>query len=256
MKKLFRIFIISILFLNMQMISAHSETFKLIEEKLGDLGISEEYTDNIINYINDLDLSDEEVKGILEDSKSVFSNIKDTKGYEDFTFSELVNIYGKALNIANDLNISINVDFSNKEIELIDKKSNLTLFKCDVNDAKKYYESYKEKPITSEEYNQLISYISESVDRDSNESNSYDSYLNDEIRIDEKANSNESDSEISENTNVKNTSNDSDNILNKTSTTRSKNINRTLSIIYIILFFCVIFSILLGVMFKDKEKNR
>ena len=37
--------------LNIQIIYVHSETLNLIEEKLDNVGIPKEYSDNIINYI-------------------------------------------------------------------------------------------------------------------------------------------------------------------------------------------------------------
>ena len=58
MKKIFRILIIAFLVLNISIIYVHSETLNLIEEKLDSLGIPQEYSDNIINYITNLKLSD------------------------------------------------------------------------------------------------------------------------------------------------------------------------------------------------------
>ena len=52
MKKIFKIFIVAFLFLNIPIIYVHSETLNLIEEKLESIGVPEEYGDNIINYIN------------------------------------------------------------------------------------------------------------------------------------------------------------------------------------------------------------
>ena len=139
MNKIFRIFIVSFLILNIPIIYAYSETLNLIEEKLDSVGVPEEYSNNIINYITNLKLSEEEAKSLLDDANNVLSTLKEKEDYSDFTFKELLNIYGEVLNIADSLNI--NVDLENKEVMLKDKESKLTLIKCDIDDIKRYYEN-------------------------------------------------------------------------------------------------------------------
>ncbi|WP_195963782.1 hypothetical protein, partial [Clostridium cuniculi] len=131
MKKIFRILIIAFLVLNISIIYVHSETLNLIEEKLDSVGIPEEYSDNIINYITNLKLSDEETKNLLDEANNILSRIKEKEDYSDFTLTELLNIYGEALNIADELNINLDLDLSSKEVVLKDKNSKLTLIKCD-----------------------------------------------------------------------------------------------------------------------------
>ena len=74
MKKIFRIFIVSFLMLNIQIIYVHSETLNLIEEKLDNVGIPKEYSDNIINYITNLKLSEAETKNLLDEVKQELKN--------------------------------------------------------------------------------------------------------------------------------------------------------------------------------------
>ena len=75
MKKIFKILIIVILVLNISTICVKSETLNLIEEKLDSMGISDEYSNNIINYITNLKLSDEETKKLLEKANNIFSMV-------------------------------------------------------------------------------------------------------------------------------------------------------------------------------------
>ena len=95
MKKIFRILIIVFLVLNIPIIYVHSETLNLIEEKLESVGVPEKYSDNIINYITNLKLSDEETKKLLEEANNIISRIKEKEDYSDFTLTELLNIYGE-----------------------------------------------------------------------------------------------------------------------------------------------------------------
>ena len=71
MKKIFRIFIVSFLILNISIMYVHGETLNLIEEKLENVGVPEEYSDNIINYITNLKLSEEETKNLLDEVNNI-----------------------------------------------------------------------------------------------------------------------------------------------------------------------------------------
>ena len=61
----------------------HGETLNLIEEKLENVGVPEEYSDNIINYITNLKLSEEESKNLLDEVNNVVSKLKEKEDYSD-----------------------------------------------------------------------------------------------------------------------------------------------------------------------------
>ena len=231
---------------------------KLIEEKLDSVGVPDEYSNNIINYITNLKLSTEETKNLLEDINNIFLRVKEKDDYSDFTLTELLNIYGEALNIADELNINLDLDLSSKEVVLKDKDSKLTLIKCDIDDVKRYYENYKVSPLTSQDYEELKSYIVENTiinDKNTNDSEGSNN-SNDMIKSDDYGNSDLSDDEVSKESKKSNSSdsNESNNeTLNTVSAIKSKNENRVLSIVFLVLFACVILSILFGVLF-DKEE--
>ena len=274
MKKIFRIFIVAFLVLNTQILYVHSETLNLIEEKLENIGIPDEYSDNIINYITNLKLTNEETKELLEEANNIFLRVKGKDDYSDFTFTELLNIYGEALNIADELNINLDLDLSSKEVVLKDKDSKLTLIKCDMNDFKRYYENYKESPLTSQDYEELKSYIAENTiindeNKNSSESSndfndiakSYD-YSNSDLSDDEvaedskRSNSSDlNDEEMDKNGKISDNSNSTENnseTLNTVSAIKSKNMNRVLSIVFLVLFACVVASLLIKSIFFNK----
>lgn len=258
MNRIFRIFIVAFLFLNIPIIYVHSETVNLIEEKLDSVGIPEEYSDNIINYITNLKLTDEETKELLDEANNIFFRVKEKEDYSDFTFTELLNIYGEALNIADELNINLDLDLSSKEVVLKDKDSKLTLIKCDIDDVKRYYENYKESPLTSQDYDELKSYIVENIitnDENINSSDS-DNNSNDIAEIDDYSNSGLNDDEVAEDSKRSDSSdsNDSNNeTLNTVSAIKSKNVNRVLSIIFLVLFACVVVSLLIESIFLNTK---
>lgn len=275
MKKIFRMLIIFFLTLNTQILYVHSETLNLIEDKLESIGIPDEYSDNIINYITNLKLTNEETKELLEEANNIFLRVKGKDDYSDFTFTELLNIYGEALNIAEELNINLDLDLSSKEVVLKDKDSKLTLIKCDMNDFKRYYENYTESPLTSQDYEALKSYIAENTiindeNKNSSESTSdsnniakSDDYSNSDLNdneVDEdskRSNSSDlNDEEIEKNGNVSDNSNSAENnneSLNTVSAIKSKNMNRVLSIVFLVLFACVVASLLIESIFFNRK---
>lgn len=275
MKKIFRMLIIVFLTLNTQILYVHSETLNLIEDKLESIGIPDEYSDNIINYITNLKLTNEETKELLEEANNIFLRVKGKDDYSDFTFTELLNIYGEALNIAEELNINLDLDLSSKEVVLKDKDSKLTLIKCDMNDVKRYYENYTESPLTSQDYEELKSYIAENTiindeNKNSSESTSdsnniakSDDYSNSDLNDNEvaedskRSNSSDlNDEEIEKNGNVSDNSNSAENnneSLNTVSAIKSKNMNRVLSIVFLVLFACVVASLLIESIFFNRK---
>lgn len=274
MKKIFRMLIIVFLTLNTQILYVHSETLNLIEDKLENIGIPDEYSDNIINYITNLKLTNEETKELLEEANNIFLRVKGKDDYSDFTFTELLNIYGEALNIAEELNINLDLDLSSKEVVLKDKDSKLTLIKCNMNDFKRYYENYTELPLTSQDYEELKSYIAENTiindeNKNSSESTSdsnniakSDDYSNSDLNdneVDEdskRSNSSDlNDEEIEKNGKISDNSNSTENneSLNTVSAIKSKNMNRVLSIVFLVLFACVVASLLIESIFFNRK---
>ena len=256
MNKIFRIFIVSFLILNIPIIYAYSETLNLIEEKLDSVGVPEEYSNNIIKYITNLKLSEEEAKSLLDDANNVLSTLKEKEDYSDFTFKELLNIYGEVLNIADSLNI--NVDLENKEVMLKDKESKLTLIKCDIDDVKKYYENYKKSPLTAQDYEQLKSYIAKNKIIDKGNIKNSDNNSTSISENDDYDNENLNDKEIAQNIEtdegIYNSNENNNEVLNTVSSIKRKNVNRVLSIIFLVLFACVVVSLLIESIFFNREK--
>ena len=256
MKNIFRILITVFLLLNMQVIYVHSETLNLIEEKLDSVGVPEEYIENIIRYITNLKLSDEEIKNVLEKANNIVSRIKEKEDYKDFTLTELLNIYDEALNIADELNI--NLDLSTKKVVLKDKDSKLTLIKCDIDDIKRYYKNYKESPITSKDYEELRNYILENtiINDENIKSSEANNNSNRMIESDNYDKNDLNDEEVAKNSNLSDNSNSTSNNnenLNKADAIKRENINRVFSIIFLVIFTCVVISLLIESIVFIKE---
>ena len=145
------------------------------------------------------------------------------------------------------------MDLLTKEVVLKDKESKLTLIKCNIYDVENYYENYKESPLTYGDYKELKGYIVENVIM-SNENTDVNNNYNRATEGDDYNKSNLNDKEITNNI-MDNNSYDSNNeSLNTVSAIKNKNMNRVMSIIFLVLFSCVVVSLLIdSIFFSDKN---
>ena len=167
-KRVTKVFTVSFLLINTFILPVNSENVDLFKVKLEEIGIPEEYSKNISDHMENLDISAEEFQAIMNNSSEVFSRIEEGQEISDFSLSDLVGIYSEALRVANDLDIEVKIDSNNKEVEIKDKENDEILLKCHIEDVKKYYENYKKSPLTDEEYDDLLKYIDSSDDSISN----------------------------------------------------------------------------------------
>lgn len=145
------------------------------------------------------------------------------------------------------------LNISTKEVILKDKESKLTLIKCDIDDVENYYENYKESPLTYGDYKEIKGYIVENIIM-SDENTDINNNYNRVTEGDDYNKSNLNDKEITNNI-MDNNSYDSNNeSFNTVSAIKSKNMNRVLSIIFLVLFSCVVVSLLIdSIFFRDKN---
>ena len=59
-------------------------------------------TESFVEYMNNLDISKQDIEEIVDKGKELSENIKDKTNIKDFKISELINIYKEINLIAND----------------------------------------------------------------------------------------------------------------------------------------------------------
>ena len=237
-KYIIKIFISCFLLLNILILPVHSQNINFIKGKLEEIGIPKEYSKNIYEYIENLNINEGKIKKIISDSSEIINDIKGGKSLKEFSLSQLSQIYSDALMLANELGIQVNIDSYNNKFEIKDKKSGEILLICDIKGAIKYYNNYKESPFTKEEYNELFDYINK---EEINENNEFvDDNTNDEVV------KNEYESKEDKNINVVNGTQESSRAINKSKI-------RIMSIIYLILFLCVIVSLIAKGIFVEEN---
>ena len=237
-KYIIKIFISCFLLLNILILPVNSQNINFIKGKLEEIGIPKEYSKNIYEYIENLNINEGKIKKIISDSSEIINDIKGGKSLKEFSLSQLSQIYSDALMLANELGIQVNIDSYNNKFEIKDKKSEEILLICDIKGAIKYYNNYKESPFTKEEYNELFDYINK---EEINENNEFvDDNTNDEVV------KNEYESKEDKNSNVVNGTQESSMAINKSKI-------RIMSIIYLILFLCVIVSLIAKGIFVEEN---
>ncbi|WP_368239495.1 hypothetical protein [Clostridium tertium] len=100
-------------------------------------------TESFVEYMNNLDISKQDIEEIVDKGKELSENIKDKTNIKDFKISELINIYKEINLIANDLNLNIDFSFKDGNFNLKEKNRDDIIFKGNVNNLGEYFELYK-----------------------------------------------------------------------------------------------------------------
>ena len=115
---------------------------KDVKEDLKEIGVEEEYRENIEKYLENLNISEEDINTLSEEAKEVIGTVQDKNSISDFSFSEILNLYKKTKNVAKDLNIDFDFSIANKSFTLKDKKNNKVLIEGSISDLENYYDKY------------------------------------------------------------------------------------------------------------------
>lgn len=159
MKRIIKIVMLFVFVALLPVNSVFADDNNQLEEKLTEIGLPDEYSDNIAQYIDNIDITEEEYSSILGDGKVVIELVYGKSNLRDFSISELYTVYSKISEIVTDLNLSMKVDFINKQVAILDKENNNILFKGSPNDINKYYSNYEKLAYAGEEDMDLESYI-------------------------------------------------------------------------------------------------
>lgn len=99
--------------------------------------------ENLIEYINNLDLTKDAMDNISERSQLISEDLKDKISFKDYKVTEIFKIYRNFTSIANDLDLKIDFSVKNGDFTLKDKANGSSIFKGNVNDANNYFKAIK-----------------------------------------------------------------------------------------------------------------
>lgn len=99
--------------------------------------------ENLIEYINNLDLSEEEIENISEKSKTISQDIKEKASFKDYKITEVIKIYKNFTSISNTLKLNIEFSIKNGDFILKDKTNGNSIFKGNVSEIENYFNVIK-----------------------------------------------------------------------------------------------------------------
>ena len=99
--------------------------------------------ENLIEYINNLDLTEEEVTNISEKSKSITKDIKENASFNDYKLTEIIKIYRNFTSMSKSLKLKIDFSMKNGDFNLKDKSNNNSIFKGNISKIKAYFNVIK-----------------------------------------------------------------------------------------------------------------
>lgn len=146
MRKIIKSSISLFIFINIFSINVAAGDLSYIEEALVDLGVNEDYSENIVEYLENIEISEsdfQEIENNVNDIKEVVQN-----NDEDINFLKYYTVYDNVMDIAEIMNLDLDVDLSDLSISLIDKNNDNILYEGDTDSLMQIYSNYKESNYT------------------------------------------------------------------------------------------------------------
>lgn len=183
MKKTSKILVSLFIFINIFTINIFAEDLAYIEEALIHIGIDEEYSENIVQYLEGISITESDVQKIENNINDIKSFIEDSKNEEEINFLKYYSVYDNIMDISEVLNLDLDFDINNLNIRLIDKKNNNVLFEGDINSLVQIYSNYKDG-----NYNISVETIVKEINLNIKENNSEEKLNNSENQVNNKIN--------------------------------------------------------------------
>ncbi|VYT67316.1 hypothetical protein [Clostridium tertium] len=134
-KVLIVIFVIAIILVSDKIRASASTFTNFLENNLS--------IDNLIEYINDLDISKEEIDEVVDKGREITDDVKGKENIKDYKISELLRIYKNVTAMAEGLRLDIDFSFKNGDFTLKEKSTKNPIFKGNISGIKSYFEAIK-----------------------------------------------------------------------------------------------------------------
>lgn len=146
MRKIIKSSISLFIFINIFSINVAAGDLSYIEEALVNLGVNEDYSENIVEYLENIEISEsdfQEIDNNVNDIKEVAQN-----NDEDINFLKYYTVYDNIMDIAKIMNLDLDVDLNDLSISLIDKNNDNILYEGNTDSLMQIYSNYKESNYT------------------------------------------------------------------------------------------------------------
>lgn len=191
MKKTSKILVSLFIFINIFTINIFAEDLAYIEDALINIGIGEEYSENIVQYLKDINITESKFQKIEYNINNMKDFVEKIKNEEEISFFKYYTAYKNIMNIAKMLNLDLDIDFNSLSFTLIDKKSDNILFEGDTNSLAQIYSNYKDSGYDINMAEILQDINSNNIEEEINNSEEqFDNEINNSLNIEGNTNNN------------------------------------------------------------------
>ena len=190
-KILIVVFIIAVILIGDKIRASASSFTNLLENNLS--------IDNLIEYINTLDISREEIDEVVDKGKEISDDVKGKESIKDYKITELLRIYKNVTAMAEGLRLDIDFSFKNGDFTLKEKSTKDPIFKGNISGIKSYYEAIKNNSdvlsldvFSNIDNTEVVDYFKNSIEDKLADNENTDNEINDNIKsnIEYKVNNN------------------------------------------------------------------
>ena len=119
-----------------------AEEIAITEEQILRIGIPSEFSENIITYVDYMNIDKEFINEIIDDNKYIAKYLDSNYKADNIDINEIYEIYNQGIHIMKKLNIDVKIDVLQSEIVVKELINNTTLFRCNINEINKYYDYF------------------------------------------------------------------------------------------------------------------
>ncbi len=123
-------------------IEINAEEIVITEEQIIELGIPEEYSENIVTYIDDMDLSNEEIISLINDNMQIVDYLQEENTMSNIELRDILALHNYLDETLEELNLELDIDIFDRNIKIVDSLKKNILFQCGVEEIKTYYEDF------------------------------------------------------------------------------------------------------------------
>lgn len=119
-----------------------SEEQERLENQLQEIGIEDNYSENIADYVYYYVLDDKKIEEVVQRGEKIASTVENKSSLTDFKFNDLKSIYNDFNFITKALNLKLNFNLRDMSIEIKEKNNNTVLIKANLEQISGYYNNY------------------------------------------------------------------------------------------------------------------
>ena len=121
-----------------------AEEIAVTKEQIIELGIPKEYSENIVTYIDNMNLSNEEIVALINKNQHIVDYLKEDNKITKLELKDILTLHNYIDETLQDLKLELDLDIFDRKIRIIDSIKENILFQCEIGEIEQYYEDFIE----------------------------------------------------------------------------------------------------------------